>query len=192
MGGIADRNREHGSGGDTIAVAAARRQIQLRLRRKPVRSFVAWRKFVKFKLTKFGGQVKIYKMDEVSKFVFGTDIRHQVAERIQAHIAAKFDSNGAKAAKSLGITRQRLFSYTSATTLPRPPIFDLILQRWGLNLLGRRSQLKSVTSMAAVPIQPALFDEPITLTSEGMKVVIKRKGPRVVASIEISTNVRIA
>ena len=131
-------------------------------------------------------------MSEVSKFVFGTSIKQQVAVRIQAHIARKFDNNSARAAKDLGITRQRLFSYTSATTLPRPPVFDLILQKWGLNLLDKPFRRDTGTLIAAVPIQRALFDKPITLRSDGMKVVIKRKGARVVANIEISTDVQIA
>jgi hypothetical protein len=40
--------------------------------------------------------------------------------------------------------------------------------------------------------QPTLFDSPITLKSDELKVVIKRKGPHLVASIEISTDVEIA
>jgi hypothetical protein len=135
-------------------------------------------------------------MSEHTKFVFGTDIKLQVAARIQAYVAAKFDDNSAKAAKSLRISRQRLFSYTSGKTLPRPPIFDLILREWGLNLLGKVSRRES----AAVrnprshtrPVQGSLFDSPITLRNDQMKVVIKRKGPRLVASIEISTDLKIA
>jgi hypothetical protein len=42
------------------------------------------------------------------KLVFGSSIKQQVAAKIQAHIKAKFDNNSAKAAESLGITRQRL------------------------------------------------------------------------------------
>ena len=135
-------------------------------------------------------------MGESAKFVFGTSIKQQVAERIQTHIAAKFDNNGAKAAKSLGISRQRLFSYTSGTAVPRPPMFDLILQKWGLNLLGKKprggSTFNRTTAQELRPDQPSLFDSPVTLKSDELRVVIKRKGPRLVASIEILTDVEIA
>jgi hypothetical protein len=131
-------------------------------------------------------------MSETAKFVFGVNIREQVAARIRAYIAKKFDNNSAVAAKSLKISRQRLFSYTSATTLPRPPMFDLILQEWGLDLLGKPSRRSVGTLIAPVPIQRGLFDKPVTLKSDGMKVVIKRQGSRLVASIEISTHVKIA
>jgi len=130
-------------------------------------------------------------MSEEAKYVFGTSIKQQVAVRIRGYIAKNFDSDSA-AAKDLKISRQRLFSYTSATSLPRPDVFDLILQKWGLNLWDRPVRRDTGTVIAAVPIQPALFDKPITLRSDGMKVVIKRKGARVVANIEISTDVQIA
>jgi hypothetical protein len=128
----------------------------------------------------------------MAKFIFGVDIKRQVAARIQAHIATNFGNNSAEAAKDLNISRQRLFSYTSATTLPRPPMFDLFLQKWGLDLLGKSSQSGNAALIAAVPIQRGLFDKPITLKGSGMKVVIKRQGSCVVASIEISTEVKIA
>jgi hypothetical protein len=137
-------------------------------------------------------------MAKNEKFVFGTSIKQQIAARIRAHIAAKFDNNSTRAADSLGWSRQRLFSYTSAKTLPRPPVFDLILQKWGLNLLGKNPQFNRATSRRGAtiqeqrPDQALLFDSPITLRSEELKVVIRRKGPRLVASIEISTDVEIA
>ena len=133
-------------------------------------------------------------MGESIKFVFGTAIKQQVAARIQAHIAAKFENNSAKAAESLGLSRQRLFSYTSAKTMPRSPVFDLILNKWGLNLLGERPRRDSETPNAAAtqPVERSLFDSPVTLKSEELKVVIKRKGPRLVASIQISADVEIA
>jgi hypothetical protein len=131
-------------------------------------------------------------MGESSKFLFGTGIKPQVAERIQAHVEKKFGNNGAKAAASLGISRQRLFSYTSAKALPRPPIFDLILQTWGLNLLGVKPYRRAEAEWESGPRQRLLFESPITLKSDELRVVIKRKGPRVVASIEISADVEIA
>jgi hypothetical protein len=134
-------------------------------------------------------------MGESNKFVFGTGIKQQIAARIQAHIAAKFKNNRAKAAESLGWSRQRLFSYTSGKSLPRPPVFDLILQKWGLNLLGGNPRGGATFNRATIqeprPVQPLLFDSPITLKSEDLKVVIRRKGPGLVA-IEISTDVEIA
>lgn len=130
-------------------------------------------------------------MGEVPKVVFGTGIKQQVAVRIRGYIAKNFGSDSA-AAKDLKISRQRLFSYTSATSLPRPDVFDLILQQWGLNLWDKPIRRDTGNLIASVPFQPALFDKPITLRSEGMKVVIKRKGARVIANIEISTDVQIA
>jgi hypothetical protein len=151
---------------------------------------------VNFNLTKANCQCKIYTLGEAPKFVFGTSIKQQVAARIQTHIAAKFGNNSAKAAKSLGISRQRLFSYTSAKTLPRPPVFDLILQKWGLNLLGKKTRAGSTVNRTTAqdlrPDQPSLFDSPVTLKSDEMRFVIRRKGPRLVASIEISTDVEVA
>src|ERR1700728_877399 len=136
-------------------------------------------------------------MAESTKFVFGTNVKQHVAQHILTYIAAKFDNNCATAAKDLGLSRQRLFSYTSGKTLPRPPVFDLILQKWNLDLLGEkyRRESKGVKSLRvekSQPIQRLLFDDPLTLTSDELKVVIKRKGPRLVASIEISTDVEIA
>lgn len=132
-------------------------------------------------------------MSEGLRFIFGTNINQQIAARIQAYVQAKFENNGAEAAKSLRISRQRLFSYTSAKTLPRFPMFDLILREWGLDLLGKASRREAATASATtVAVQRSLFDGPITLKSEEMKVVIRRKGPRLVASIEISTEVKIA
>ncbi len=135
-------------------------------------------------------------MSGPTKFVFGTSIKQQVAARILAHIAEKFDNNSAKAAESLGLSRQRLFSYTSAKTLPRPPVFDLILRKWGLNLLGKARHVNETFDRAAVqasrPVQHLLFDRPVILKSDELKVVIKRKGLRLVASIEISADVKIA
>jgi hypothetical protein len=135
-------------------------------------------------------------MAESPKFVFGTGIKQQIAARIQDYIAREFENNSTKAAKDLGISRQRLFSYTSSKTLPRPPMFDLILQKWGLNLLGKRPRGASTFNRTMAqdfrPEQPSLFDKPITLKSDELRVVIKRRGPHIVASIEISTDVEIA
>ena len=111
-------------------------------------------------------------------------------------MSANFE-NATKAAKNLGVTRQRLFSYTSGKALPRAPMFDLMLERWGLNLLGEKQRPSGVRSKR-VPteewgsIQPSLFDSPLIFKSEELKVVIKRKGPRLVASVEISADVEIA
>lgn len=119
-----------------------------------------------------------------------------MAAKLQAYVAKEFDNNAAKAASNLRISRQRLFSYTSGKTLPRPPMFDLILKKWGLNLLGTVSRPQGVAGKNPRSdyraLQGTLFDSPITLRNDQMKVVIKRKGPRLVASIEISTDVKIA
>jgi hypothetical protein len=136
-------------------------------------------------------------MGESPKFVFGRSIKQQVAERILAHIAAEFDDNAAKAAKNLRISRQRLFSYTSAKTLPRPRMLDLILKKWNLDLLGGERRgvgetPKRTSAKEPQPVQRSLFDSPVTLRSDELRVVIKRKGPRLVATIEISADVEIA
>ena len=136
-------------------------------------------------------------MGESSKFVFGTGIKRQVAKRIQTHVETKFAGNSAKAAASLGISRQRLFSYTSAIALPRPRVFDLILQKWDLDLLGRKAQRASETFKPVVgdksqTAQRSLFESPVTLKGDRLKVLLKRRGPRLVASIEISTEVEVA
>jgi hypothetical protein len=133
-------------------------------------------------------------MAESMKFIFGTNVRQQVATRILDHIAEKFGNNRAEAAKSLGMTRQRLFSYTSGKALPRPQVFDLILQKWNLDLLGEKYSRASGGSKHphTQPAQRLLFEGPLTLMSEEMKVVITRKGPRLVAKIEIATDVEIA
>ena len=135
-------------------------------------------------------------MREALKFSFGTTAKEQVAKRIQAHVQENFHS-GAEAAESLAISRQRLFSYTSGKALPRAPVIDLILERWGLDLLGdkprrRSAKLKQGRTDESRPAQRSLFDSPITLESDELTVVIRRKGPRLVASIEISADVKIA
>ena len=135
-------------------------------------------------------------MREALKFSFGTTAKEQVAKRIQAHVQENFHS-GAEAAESLAISRQRLFSYTSGKALPRAPVFDLILERWGLDLLGdkprrRSAKLKQGRTDESRPAQRSLFDSPIRLESNVLTVVIRRKGPRLVASIEISADVKIA
>jgi len=131
------------------------------------------------------------------KLAFGTSAKQQIAARLRAHVAAKFGSNSKKAAEDLGISRQRLFSYTSGKMFPRLPMFGVISEKWGLNLVGEirygqavamnRGEVRDLRST-----QRSLFDSPVTLKSDGLKVVIKRKGPRLVASIEIATDVEIA
>jgi len=135
-------------------------------------------------------------MRDALKFSFGTTAKEQVAKRIQAHVQENFHS-GAEAAESLAISRQRLFSYTSGKALPRAPVIDLILERWGLDLLGDKprrgsAKLKQERTDELRPAQRSLFDSPITLESDELTVVIRRKGPRLVASIEISADVKIA
>ena len=135
-------------------------------------------------------------MREALKFSFGTTAKEQVAKRIQAHVQENFHS-GAEAAESLAISRQRLFSYTSGKALPRAPVIDLILERWGLDLLGdkprrRSAKLKQGRTDESRPAQRSLFDSPIRLESNVLTVVIRRNGPRLVASIEISADVKIA
>lgn len=105
--------------------------------------------------------------------VFGTSAKQQVADRIRAHISEKFGNNIAKAAKSLGISRQRLFSYAAAKALPRSAVFDLFFQKWGLDLLGAPSRATGAKSKGAGrqrarPVQISLFDNPITLKNDDL------------------------
>lgn len=135
-------------------------------------------------------------MGDSPKFTFGTSAKQQVAARLQAHVAANFHNNSSKAAEDLGISRQRLFSYVSGKTLPRAPMFDVIFKKWGLNLLGISSgpqrRHRADRGNLREHQQPSLFDHPVTLKSDDLRVVIKRKGPRLVASIEIAAEVEIA
>jgi len=77
-------------------------------------------------------------------------------------------------------------------------MFDVILERWKLDLVGEKPSTRRLTSQRAHLVdpssskQPSLFDSPITLRSDELTVVIKRKGSRLVASIEILADVEIA
>src|SRR5271165_2404944 len=75
-------------------------------------------------------------MSEATRLSFGTSARQQIGARIRAYVAKEFGNNVAKAAKSLGLSRQRLFSYTTAKALPREEVFDRMLKEWGLDILG--------------------------------------------------------
>jgi hypothetical protein len=133
-------------------------------------------------------------MSDSPRFTFGKSIKQQVAERIGTYVEKEFGGNSAKAAESLGLSRQRLFSYTSAKNLPRPKVVDLIHRRWQLDLLGGGSQqgARRRAPLESAPLQQSLFSRPVTLKSDELKVTIRRKGPRIVASVEFSTDVEIA
>jgi hypothetical protein len=130
-------------------------------------------------------------MNGLPKLQFGRSVKEQVVELLTAHISANFVSH-TEAAKSLGISRQRMFSYTSGKSLPRAPILDLMQQTWGLNLLGEGAKGNHENVEGSRPQQRSLFESPITLKSEDLTVVIRRKGPRLVASVTISSDVKIA
>lgn len=125
-----------------------------------------------------------------SAFTFGTSAKEQVAQRIKGHIGQHFESHQA-AAENLGITKQRLFTYVSAKSFPGPEIVDLILKKWGLDLLGGTPRVK-VKSVVVNNDTLPLFETPLTLRSEHVKVLIQRKGSGLVAQVEISANVKIA
>ena len=75
-------------------------------------------------------------------------------------------------------------------------MFDLILREWDLDLLDKKHRFMRKTfkpmMVESQPAQRSLFESPVTLKSDELKVVIRRKGPRLVAIIEISADVEIA
>jgi hypothetical protein len=136
-------------------------------------------------------------MPKLPKFTFGTSVKQQIALQLRAHVTANFGNKSASAAKTLGISRQRLFSYMSGKSFPRLPMFDTFREKWGLELIGESPSHSVVAidrgrSSNSQSTQLSLFDTPVTLKSKGLKVVIKRKGPGLVASIEIASDVEIA
>jgi hypothetical protein len=123
---------------------------------------------------------------------FGTSARRQIGRAIGDYVSAKFSSATA-AAKDLGISRQRLHSYTSGKSLPRAEVFDTIAARWRLPILGvpptprsKREQGKSIGT------QMDLFRSPMILRNDQVEVIVQRKGAGLVAEIKISASVKVA
>jgi hypothetical protein len=120
----------------------------------------------------------------------------KVAEALKGYVRDFFLGDATRAAKDLGISKQRLNSYTSRTSFPPPEVFDRVRERWNLDLL----------SIGAVPNRPpeaptpgassarklSLFDQPITLTNAGVKIVLERKGAAVAAEITVSRKLKTA
>ena len=125
--------------------------------------------------------------------------RQQIAERLRAHIATHFRGDIAAAAKSLGISRQRLHSYTAAVpqNFPGAEMIDSVLEKWGLDLIAGTPRLKPrakkrVDAAAYKQAQLSLFDIPITLAGQEGKLTLQRKGFDLVAKIELLADVKIA
>jgi len=122
--------------------------------------------------------------------IFGVPAKQQIANRLQSYIVANFESC-TRAATSLGISRQRMFSYTSGKALPGADIIDLVLKRWDLDLLGGERRNGNVARKPSKDVQYSLFDKPMIFKSDELKVVIKRKGVGLVANIQLSANVKV-
>jgi transcriptional regulator with XRE-family HTH domain len=127
--------------------------------------------------------------------VFGESAKSQIGQRLKSYLSGQFRS-GAKAAESLGISRQRLFSYTSGKSFPGHDVIDLIREKWGVDLLGAGPGIGGgdPEKIASVPKsqQLSFFDEPVTLASEQMTVTIERKGQGLEFRFEISAHAKIA
>jgi hypothetical protein len=125
-----------------------------------------------------------------ARLTFGKNIREHIGRQLRGHIDGRFGGNLTEAAANLGISKQRLFSYTSARSFPRADVIDLIGERWGLDLVGKRNRLPNKGD-GIPPVQLGLFDQPVTLTNDQMTVVIERKGPSLAVRIEIAAQARI-
>ncbi len=129
------------------------------------------------------------------KLHFGESVRKQIGKRIEAYVVGK-EMTYTAAAVSLGISRQRLHSYKSGKSFPGLEVFEKMRSTWKLDLLG--SELTSGVGELAVgsvrqPEQRQFtFEEPLTLSSDSVKVVIERVGRKLVARVEIRAAVRIA
>lgn len=128
----------------------------------------------------------------MNKLAFGTSARDHISRQLNAYVDAMFGGNKSAAAANLGIQRQRLFSYTSGKSFPRPDMIELIGEKWGIDLVGISKRGGAGTKeQTATPIQAGLFDEPVTLRNDQMTVVIERKGPSIAVRIEIAAQAKV-
>jgi hypothetical protein len=132
--------------------------------------------------------------ESTSTLVFGESAKSQIGRRLNRYIAGNF-RNGSRAAASLGISKQRLFSYTSGKSFPGADAIDLIREKWQLDLLGAggsasRDQNRRASEPKAQ--QLSFFDKPVTLSNDQMTLVITRKGQGLEFRLEISADAKIA
>lgn len=124
-------------------------------------------------------------------FEFGTPVREQVGRALTEYVAGHFESSAA-AAKDLGISRQRLHSYMSGRSLPRADVLDLLARKWTLGLLGTRSAMGAGSRRTSSSFQMGLFRSPLVFHSEDVEVVVRKKGPALVAEIRILASANVA
>jgi transcriptional regulator with XRE-family HTH domain len=123
---------------------------------------------------------------------FGTSARQQIGRAIGDYVSDRFGTATA-AANDLGISRQRLHSYTSGKSLPRAEVFDTIAARWKLPILGIPPNPKSKRGQGkSIRTQMDLFHSPMILRNDQVEVIVKRKGAGLVAEIKISASVKVA
>lgn len=125
------------------------------------------------------------------KLKFGTDVKLQFGRQIKEHIAANFASDAA-AAKDLGISRQRLHSYTSGMSLPRATILDRMSEKWGLRVVGVDAPRSTRTRSRPIEQLDLLFKKPVTFENDQLRVVLQKNGSKVVARIQLRTIVEVA
>jgi len=128
------------------------------------------------------------------KLVFGKNAKSQIGQRLKVHVSEEFDGNCAQAAKSLDISRQRLFSYTSGKSFPGADVIDSIREKWHLDLLGAGGPTDENSKRATgnpKSQQLSFFNEPFTLANDQMTLVIERKGPGLEFRFEISARAKI-
>jgi hypothetical protein len=117
----------------------------------------------------------------------------RIAEVLRKHILDIFDGNTTRAAEHLGITKQRLNSYTSCTSFPGADLIDAIKEKWNLDLLNINGNgHAAIPMMAQVDRQLSLFDQPIKLANQGVEIVLARKGAGIAVAVTISPNLKRA
>lgn len=90
------------------------------------------------------------------------------------------------------ITKQRLSSYVRGKAMPGADLIDKIAELWKLDLLGvGASRRKAVSGNAAKEQLLLLFDKPVSIGTDDLKVVVQRKGNGLVASIFLSANFKV-
>jgi len=120
--------------------------------------------------------------------------RDRIAEVLLRHIARSFGGNEKRAAEDLGFYRQRLHSYISKTSFPGADVFDIIREKWGLDLLNVDAGSPGALSngeVSKVDRQLSL-DLPARLANAGLEIVLERKGAGIAVGITISPDVEVA
>jgi hypothetical protein len=119
--------------------------------------------------------------------------KDRIAEALRKFIEKKFGGNEKRAAEDLGYNRQRLHSYISRANFPGDEVFDLIRQRWALDLLNIDALNKTRTRPSRRTSEaPRQIDLPVRLANEGVEIVLERKGANIAVGIKISPDVKVA